>query len=226
MAKGALESNLVIAVGFAVADRVRTAKERVKSFFHGVGEKVTDARAALAINGDEQEWYERETKVLDPQLLSAVKKRYVVEPPARAVAASRDPWSNQVGGSASGTGRGGQGESYEDEALVQAHALGCWGVRVNRFSPDYATWRARMQRRQATGTSVDCREKKDEWGTAATSAASTGRAESEHDGSPSFKERVEEERRADRNVTASCPTPRQPNVRGTRGPPKGKPKNA
>ena len=53
-----------------------------------------------------------------------------------------------------------------------------------------------MQRRQATGASVDCREKKDEWGTAATSAAGTGRAESERGGSPWFKETVEEQRRA------------------------------
>ena len=196
LAKGALESFPVIAVGFAVAERVRTAKERVKSFFSGVGEAVTDARAALAINRDEREWYEREAKVLDPQPLSVVKKRHFVEPAARATAASPDPWSNQVGGNPSGVGGSGQGESYEDEALVQAHAWGCWNVRVSRFSPDYPTWRARMQRRQATGASVDCREKKDEWGTVATPSAGTGQAESEHGGSPSFKERVEEERRA------------------------------
>ena len=125
-----------------------------------------------------------------------MKKRHFVEPPARAGAASPDPWSNKGGGSSSGVGGGGQGEGYEDEALVQAHAWGCWKVRVDRFSPDYATWRARMQRRQATGASVDCREKKDDWGTAATPPADTGKGESEHGGSSWLKERVEEERRA------------------------------
>ena len=192
VAKGALESNLVIAGGFAVANRARVAKERVKGFFRGVSEKVT---AALAIDSDEREWYEREIKDLDPHTLSAVKKRHFVEPPAPAAAASPDPWSNRVG-SPSGFGGGGQVESYEDEALVQAHAWGCWKVRTDRFSPDYPTWRARMQRRQATGASVDCGEKKDEWGTAATSVAGTRQAESEDGGSSWFKESVEKEQRA------------------------------
>ena len=124
-----------------------------------------------------------------------MKKRHFVEPPAPAAAASPDPWSNRVG-SPSGFGGGGQVESYEDEALVQAHAWGCWKVRTDRYSPDYATWRARMQRRQATGASVDCGEKKDEWGTAATPPADTGKAETEHGGSSWFKESVEKERRA------------------------------
>ena len=192
VAKGALESNLVIAGGLALADRARVAKERVEGFFRGASEKVT---AALAIGSDEREWYEREIKDLDPHTLSAVKKRHFVEPPAPAAAASPDPWSNRVG-SPSGFGGGGQVESYEDEALVQAHAWGCWKVRTDRFSPDYPTWRARMQRRQATGASVDCGEKKDEWGTAATSVAGTRQAESEDGGSSWFKESVEKERRA------------------------------
>ena len=191
--KGALESNLVIAVGLAVADRARIAKERVKGFFRGASEKVT---AALAIDGDERAWYERETKVLDSQPLSAVKPRHFVQPHARATAATPDPWSDRGGASPSGVGGGGQVESYEDEALVQAHAWGCWKVRTDRFSPDYPTWRARMQRRQATGASVDCREKKDVWGTAATSVAGTRQAESEDSGSSWFKESVEKERRA------------------------------
>ena len=192
VAKGALESNLVIAGGVAVANRARVAKERVKGFFRGVSEKVT---AALAIDSDEREWYEREIKDLDPHTLSAVKKRHFVEPPAPAAAASPDPWSNRVG-SPSGFGGGGQVESYEDEGLVKAHAWGCWKVRTDRSSPDYPTWRARMQRRQATGASVDCGEKKDEWGTAETPTAGTGKAETERGGSSWFKESVEEERRA------------------------------
>ena len=194
--KGALESNPVIAVGFAVGDRVRLAKERVKSFFGRAGEAVADAKAALAIDGEERAWYERETKVLDSQPLSAVKPRHFVQPHARATAATPDPWSDRGGAGPSGVGGGGQVESYEDEALVQAHAWGCWKVRTDRFSPDYATWRARMQLRQATGASVDCREKKDEWGTAATPATGTGKAESPHGGSSWFKESVEKEQRA------------------------------
>ena len=51
MAKGALEGNLVIAGGLALADRARVAKERVEGFFRGASEKVT---AALAIGSDER----------------------------------------------------------------------------------------------------------------------------------------------------------------------------
>ena len=51
VAKGALESNLVIAGGFAAWERVQTAKERIKRLFSGASEKVT---APLAIDSDER----------------------------------------------------------------------------------------------------------------------------------------------------------------------------
>ena len=144
----------VAAVKEGVKKRLDAVRRKVGRFFGKTGE--ADARAALAVGGDER--HLSRAGILGKRPLPTARVSAPAAPgPGLGGAPSPDPWAAAAWRPARGASTAARRPPAE-VAAVAAHALGCSNVYIDRFSLAYDEFKARMQRRRATGADVNCSE--------------------------------------------------------------------
>ena len=139
----------ILGVPHAIAQKLKSAKEKIDRFVGGARQKVTDARAALSVDRDSPP----EAEVLAGKLPSPPAGAKFLSPGTAPSGSASSGWSAGSGGGRPATPPSGEA------ARVIAHARGCWNHEVDVSDPDdYAQFRTMMERRVRAGASLDCAE--------------------------------------------------------------------